>query len=277
MRKLILLLAVLSLSIAKIEAQVQIGDIAGSALNFLTTNPKTANNMKPEERIALNLVANLFRKSAERKHDLEVASQSRDQITYKYGNEGKTVSIVKDLQGNAYLLIGDIVYPISNDLLIQAAQQVQAQYQPPLPPQPPARSYLPEYNRRKLKREYKTSPRTIFLFFEYNDDNGNKRRDFKEFHGVSRNFNKGEVKISITYNTTKKSVVNFKLEIFNFNGERIHSESIKFPKRYYPRTNFWFAVNFVTPGDYRIKVTMTHKNRKGRVRTYYLHDQVRIF
>jgi len=97
-------------------------DISAGVIDFLIQNPKTANKMNSTEKVALEIVSDLFKKSSERKHQLEYSSAGSDQITIVTPN-GKQAKFVKDPQDNVYLLIGDLVYPLDRKLIAQAKKQ----------------------------------------------------------------------------------------------------------------------------------------------------------
>lgn len=116
-----LLLSVLAVFLASSPAYPQsVQDVGAGVISFLLLNPKTANRMKPDERIALDILADLLRTEGKRKHELEYAASGRNQITINVG-DGRRAEFVRNTSGEVFLLLDGIIYPIAAELLREAA------------------------------------------------------------------------------------------------------------------------------------------------------------
>jgi hypothetical protein len=100
----------------------QIETIGAGVIDFLLTNPKTANQVNPTETAALKVIGNLLNISAERKHDLNVANAGRSEIVINTST-GAQATMYSDNQGNLYLLYNGKIYPISSTLVNQARNE----------------------------------------------------------------------------------------------------------------------------------------------------------
>lgn len=88
-------------------------------IRFLLQNPKTADKMKTEQMIALDILGDLLKTEGQRKHELEYASSGRDQILIK-SNDGRQAQFVVSESGKVFLLVDGVVYPIANELVEEA-------------------------------------------------------------------------------------------------------------------------------------------------------------
>jgi len=91
-------------------------------IDFLRTNPKTASRMNASEAAALNVISDVLRTSAKRKHDMNVANAGRTEIVINAGGNNRG-TLYSDIQGNVYLLYNGTIYPISKDLVNQATSE----------------------------------------------------------------------------------------------------------------------------------------------------------
>ena len=270
MKKLILLLTMLlPLFIVEVEAQVNSADAIGSALQFLTTNPSTANRMNSGEQVALNLVGRLFTKIGDRKHDLNVASQGQDQININY--DSGTASLVRDQSGKVYLLLNNTIYPISQDFIDQAIKGGVLST-------PNIRSYLPGYDLPKMKRNFNKRKTNMFFFTYFHDDNKDGINNFEEFHGKNRNFEKGTLKVFVRHIVrSRKHKVVWTIEAVDSYGKVIFTRSKE------TRGNFGaifivFNTFLAVPGDYIINANVMEFNKKGKkIYSYNCQDSARIF
>jgi tetratricopeptide (TPR) repeat protein len=116
-------------------------DVGAGVIDFLLSNPKTANKMNSTEASALNVLGNFLKTKSARDHELEVAKAGRNQyIENNYYKEessksvneptptstqiilnnkssGQTATLVNDVNGNIYLLYNGTIYPISSELI----------------------------------------------------------------------------------------------------------------------------------------------------------------
>jgi len=118
MMKRISLLFLISICVINSFAQ-EVEDVGAGIIEFLLRNPKTANKMNKTESITLDIIGGLLKTEAERKRQLEYATVGRDQIIINT-NQGNQAQIVKDTNGNIYLLYEGVIYPIAQELLQQA-------------------------------------------------------------------------------------------------------------------------------------------------------------
>ena len=109
--------------------------------------------MNASEAAALNVISDVLRTSANRKHDMNVANAGRSEIVINTG-ENNQGTIYSDIQGNVYLLYNGIIYPISKDLVNQAKSESGESvpdYQPPTI----NNATLPNFNLSSLESEFK--------------------------------------------------------------------------------------------------------------------------
>jgi len=93
--------------------------VAASVIDFLLRNPKTADKMKPNERIALDIIGDLLKTQDQREHELEYATAGRNQLTINT-TDGRQAQFVKDASGNIFLVMDGVIHPIAQELVYQA-------------------------------------------------------------------------------------------------------------------------------------------------------------
>jgi len=103
-------------------SQISGEDIGAGVIDFLLQNPKTANKLNPTEEAALNVIGDLFQTAGQRKHEIHYAESGKDQIILNY-NQSNQATILKDQDGNAYILIDGTLYPIAQSLVTQAQNE----------------------------------------------------------------------------------------------------------------------------------------------------------
>ena len=94
----------------------------GAVIDFLLTNPKTARRTNATETAALSVIGSLLNKSAQRKHEMNVAKAGKSEIVINTNNGNKS-TIYSDVNGNVYLLHNGTIYPISTGLVNQARSE----------------------------------------------------------------------------------------------------------------------------------------------------------
>ena len=122
-------------------------------IDFLRTNPKTASRINANEAAALNVISDVLRTSAQRKHDINVAKTGRSEIIINTGSNHQA-TVYSDIQGNVYLLYNGTIYPISSDLVNQAKSESGEsanEYEPPII----KNVTLQNFNLSTLKNEYR--------------------------------------------------------------------------------------------------------------------------
>lgn len=118
MKKVILFLIIGITSLQLSYAQ-KIEDVGAGVIDFLLRNPKTANKLNSSESIALDIIGDLLKTKSERRHQIEYASASSNQITFNTNKESQA-QIIKDEMGHIFLLNNGIIYPVSQELVHQA-------------------------------------------------------------------------------------------------------------------------------------------------------------
>ncbi len=115
MKKLIIIITVLF----TINVSAQTVETVGSGvLDFLLSNPKTANKMNESESIALGILSGLLKTSANRKHQLNVAETGKTEIVLNSGNQ--SVTIGRGPNGEVYFISNGRVIPFSQSFIDQA-------------------------------------------------------------------------------------------------------------------------------------------------------------
>lgn len=94
--------------------------VAAAVIDFLLRNPKTADKMEPNERIALDIIGDLLETQGQREHELEYATAGRNQLTINT-TDGRQAQFVKDESGNIYLVMEGVIHPIAQELINQAS------------------------------------------------------------------------------------------------------------------------------------------------------------
>lgn len=120
--------------------------VGAGVIDFLISNPKTANRMNSTDKAALNVIGNLLYTAGKRKHDMNVANAGRQQIILQE-TSGKQVTFVIDPSGKHYILYQGIIYPIENQIIKQAEEEFVPKYQV-------KNEYLPPYNLSDIKNSF---------------------------------------------------------------------------------------------------------------------------
>ena len=94
--------------------------VAAAVIDFLLGNPKTADKMKPTEKLALDIIGDLLKTQGQREHELEYATAGRSQTTINT-TDSRQAQFVKDESGNIFLVIDGVVHPIAQELINQAS------------------------------------------------------------------------------------------------------------------------------------------------------------
>jgi hypothetical protein len=229
--------------------------VGAGVIDFLLSNPKTANRLNATQETALNTLGDVLRIFGERKHQVNVANAGRDQIVIN-ANDGRQITVVMDTRGNMYLLKDGVIYPLAQSLVNQAedytsnpleyvnenssdfgvAPANNSSIQPPY-----ASSTLPAYDLNYLQNEYSRFQEsvenltallkvgsTLNVLFTYNwvsNINGDGKFTFNEFNDIKRTFKVGEpVCLAFEFvarcgtNSLGKDIgdnVSFLLQIFN--------------------------------------------------------------
>jgi len=136
--------------------------LGSGIINFLLTNPQTANRTNATEAAALNVIGDLLSISAQRKHEMNVAELGKSEIIVN-ATDGNQAKIFQDIQGNIYLLFNGLIYPIAKTL-VEEAKDIN-------PDLTVKGSSLQPYNLLLLKSEYKFDKNNeTFIEYELNKD-----------------------------------------------------------------------------------------------------------
>ncbi|MBW8050973.1 MAG: hypothetical protein FVQ77_11675 [Cytophagales bacterium] len=157
--------------------------LGAGVIDFLLTNPKTANRTNATEAAALNVLGNLLSITAHRKHHMNVAKAGRSEIVINT-NSGNQGTVYSDQQGNVYLLYNGTIYPISAGLVNQA-KTVQPEIK---------NSTLPAYNWTELEREYRFEKEEILTEYILNES----KVTIKEIAG-SNDISEEEIFLKLIY------------------------------------------------------------------------------
>lgn len=120
MRKILILLLIISFSTISAQTLETIG--AGVA-EFLLSSPSTVDKMSSDQRIALSLIGGLLDRSGQRKHDTNVATAGKTQISLNT-DSGQQIQLAMDTNGNVFALSNGIIYPIGSNVVNQAKEYV---------------------------------------------------------------------------------------------------------------------------------------------------------
>jgi len=170
MKKTVLILTTILISFFSVQGQTW-ETIGSGVADFLLSNPKTADKMKPGQQVALSIIGNLLKTAGQRKHELNVAEAGRTQMNFNT-NSGQQLQLVMDANGSVYALSNGIIYPISQNIVNQAKEYVLNQ-------QPGYMDYvrnnttptenqlmLPKYIISNLKSEWEKPPATDFVYID---------------------------------------------------------------------------------------------------------------
>jgi hypothetical protein len=246
-------------------------NIGAGFLDFMTRNPKTANKMKPEQAIALDIISDLLKTEGQRKHELKYASAGRNQITVNTSNGGQ-VQFVRDDQGNIYFLSNGIVYRVSDDLKNQAIG-INPKPNVDNSPKDPKNNTI-DYN--KIKGEYYTSPRRksyVRCIIPYkwskdlNQDNVLSLDERKHIKGIF--YDNENFYIDVIGEYVDSDLQQIIKLINDYTGEEIHLNSgpigVRDGEEYSDLSvKYEIGSGEIPPGTYLIYVTLTNK-KTGKV------------
>lgn len=152
MKKLATLLITLLIWTASYGQELE--TLGAGVIDFLLTNPKTANQTNLTETAALRTIGKLLSISAHRKHEMNVAKVGRSEIIINT-TDGNQAKMYADNQGNLYLLYEGKIYPIATDIINQARNHyVMEEIK---------NATLPGYNLAALKNEYTFEKTTEYI------------------------------------------------------------------------------------------------------------------
>ncbi|TFH64575.1 MAG: hypothetical protein E4G91_05340 [Candidatus Zixiibacteriota bacterium] len=180
----------------------KIEDVGAGVIDFLLRNPKTADKMKSDEKIALDIIGDLLKTEGQRKHELEYATSGRNQILIQ-SSDGRQAQFVKNENGKVFLLLDGVIYPISQELVEEASGRDK-------PAATSVNSTTPDFAATESWFEQppydlhdafnSVCPLFTFKWADDFDDDGNL--DFDEFRQLKKTFFDNEnFRIAIPYRT----------------------------------------------------------------------------
>jgi len=189
-------------------------EVGAGVIDFLLENPKTADKMKPSERVALDIISDLLRTQGQRKHEVEYATAGKDQITINT-NDGRQAQFVKDGSGNIFLVVDGVIHqdPLSQEIINQASN---------IPSTSIDNATLPPYNLRDLESMFNSNPKEDISQY-YNVPRGGEY-----LSDIAKKFDVPESDIFWEgyYRITHQKILENKKKIMPFNsgGLLIHKE-----------------------------------------------------
>ena len=273
MKQIILIVLIAVFSSSSLYSQ-KIEDFGAGVIDFLLRNPKTANKMKAEEAIALDIIGDLLKTTSERKHQLEYASAGKNQITINT-TDSRQAEFVKNEQGQVFLLMDGVVYPIAQELVYEAQGINQNQ-------QTKIINSVNNYESSSLKNTYQKqmeNKNEVLSMFSYKwhkdfDRNG---LSFNEFHQVQNEFYNNENFKIVAKLSTLDASFNLCLEFYNeYTGEKVESRCAWVNPTKNPTLEFFsICSNELPVGVYlvNLKLMDTHGQNK---QFSFIQDKIKI-
>lgn len=134
-------------SFSQESEKIKTETVAAAVIDFLLGNPKTANKMKPTEKLALDIIGDLLKTQGQREHEIEYAIAGRSQTTINT-TDGRQAQFVKDGSGNIFLVVDGVIYPIAQEFINQASNMPSID-----------NATLPSYNLTNLKSSFNSNPK----------------------------------------------------------------------------------------------------------------------
>ncbi len=216
----ILLVAVLLCCIWNPSSAQHLTDtkIGTAVIDFLMTSPEKANPSNPAQATALSIIGSLYHSAGENRLSGKSEEEYTNYVSINYRFQtGDPSKVVRDKDGNAYLIFRGKKIPISRQLIYQAIS---------VPAQSNALNKLPPYEMDILRDEYynKNAAATcLFTCTGYDDKDGNGTIALEECTDVKRSFSiKEPLYIAYKYNNKHDLNTSFSIAIYKeLNGERV--------------------------------------------------------
>lgn len=222
MKKIIVLPLVFALFI---ETSAQdYNKIGAAGISFLLNSNSGQKNLNHDEKVALSILGAFLNEKSNRQHEMNVANASSSKIVYT--TSGEQIQLVRDAQGNVYLLQNGIIHPVSNQVISMATVSEYAD----------TKTEIDNYSstdRNSLRRAFSYTDnhnkkfsfiKYSFLYREYKDINNNSYADFDDFLGLSRIVKNNDIKLHIAvgyWNSTKTGPLKLKLTIYK-DGDEVY-------------------------------------------------------
>ncbi len=241
-------------------------DMGESIIEFLMTEPRMANTSIPAETEALRYINSLYQINRGGKGQGEENGSGRqDQILINYTHiSRRPARLIKDNNGNPYMLFEGRKYRIRRELLYQAlSTPITTMAGLELPP------YDPGALRESFNDDGDSRHSCIITANGYKDKNGNGNIGLDEFHEIKRTFNKDEP-LYIGYKYNNESGLSTKVTVTIFH--ELDSRVVKvreFETRNKQASNIHFII-FSPPlelesGVYLVHVKHQIFKKKGRL------------
>jgi len=182
----LLVLCLFTLTVASPASAQANPDVGSAVVKFLLGNPKRADRMSTDQRLALDILSDLLSTEGQRQHQLNYAAASRNQITINTQGGGQA-QLVRNEAGGVFLLVEGVIYPIATELVNQALAPATGG------PSPPA-SLTQTVDLDKIKKAFGgfwtlsfEGIRAVFAFAWFRDVAGNGA-EFEDFHGIANAF-----------------------------------------------------------------------------------------
>lgn len=140
-----LIILVLLLIASSLFSQ-NINKIGAAGISFLLNSKSGQTNLNHDEKVALSILGSFLNEQSNRQHDLDVANASATKVIYT--ESGNQVQLVKDTNGNVYILQDGVIHLISQSVVNMATGSNEHR---------DSRKYLPDYNIKQLRDIYDTS------------------------------------------------------------------------------------------------------------------------
>lgn len=253
MKRAIVLFLALSIMPCALYPQ-KLEDVAAGVLSFLLRNPKTANKMKVEEKIALDIISDILKTKGQRQHELEYAASGRSHIVINT-NDGRQAQFVRNETGNVFLLLDGVIYPVAHELVNEALGRETHPV-----------GYTRTDNELSLIKEryYKTPANGLGSLFSYKwrkDFDGNGAISFDEHRNIKKTWYHNEnFIIAVPYRTSEYfSWGRVSLNVYNDRtGELVHTEDYSVSKNKHEAIHFEIPSNKLPIGTNIINARLIH-------------------
>ncbi|MCK5170932.1 MAG: hypothetical protein KAQ75_13725, partial [Bacteroidales bacterium] len=145
MRKILLVFIILF--VHSFSFSQDLNKIGAAGISFLLNSQSGQQNLNQDEKVALSILGSFLNEQSNRQHDLNVANATSTKVIQS--TNGSSIQLMKDLEGNVYLVQDGIVHKISSSVVSLAANTVETIE---------SKRYLPNYNLSELKTKCEHLP-----------------------------------------------------------------------------------------------------------------------
>lgn len=184
-------------------------EMGTAVIDFLMTSPDKANLSNPAQATALSVIGSLYNSPAEKYQSGKSANDYTNFVSISYRFQtGEPSKVVRDKDGNAYLIFRGNKIPISRQLIYQAIS---------VPVQSGTLNNLPPYEMEILSKEYynkNAAASCLFTCTGYEDRDNNGTIALEECLDVKRSFYVNEtLYIAYKYNNQSDLSTTFTISI----------------------------------------------------------------